>query len=115
MVPDWAEGPDPDAFNVVLKPGVAFGAGDHPTTALCLRWMHRNQPALQVWRLRCKPPPPALQRAGLCASALRSANFTRSLIGCSSSLADRLIGSLITSQSTGGAPSRRRSSRRSAA
>ena len=48
MVPDWAEGPDPDAYNVVLKPGVAFGAGDHPTTALCLRWLHRNQKALKV-------------------------------------------------------------------
>lgn len=50
MVPDWAEGPDSDAFNVVLKPGVAFGAGDHPTTGLCLRWLHRNQEALQVSR-----------------------------------------------------------------
>ena len=51
VVPDWAQGPDPDAVNVILKPGVAFGAGDHPTTALCLRWLHRNQQALQA-RLR---------------------------------------------------------------
>lgn len=48
VVPNWAAGPDADAFNVMLTPGVAFGAGDHPTTALCLRWLHRRQEVLQV-------------------------------------------------------------------
>jgi ribosomal protein L11 methyltransferase len=30
---------DPDAVNVMLDPGLAFGTGTHPTTALCLRWL----------------------------------------------------------------------------
>ena len=28
-----------DAIAVVLEPGLAFGTGTHPTTALCLRWL----------------------------------------------------------------------------
>jgi ribosomal protein L11 methyltransferase len=30
---------DPDALVVELDPGLAFGTGHHPTTALCLRWL----------------------------------------------------------------------------
>ena len=31
--------PQPDAVNLMLDPGLAFGTGTHPTTALCLRWL----------------------------------------------------------------------------
>ncbi len=31
--------PDPKAVNIMLDPGLAFGTGTHPTTALCLRWL----------------------------------------------------------------------------
>ena len=31
--------PDPSAVNVILDPGLAFGTGTHPTTALCLEWL----------------------------------------------------------------------------
>jgi len=31
--------PDPDAIVVELDPGLAFGTGTHPTTALCLSWL----------------------------------------------------------------------------
>ena len=31
--------PDPSAINVLLDPGLAFGTGTHPTTALCLEWL----------------------------------------------------------------------------
>jgi ribosomal protein L11 methyltransferase len=31
--------PDPDAIVVRLDPGLAFGTGAHPTTALCLQWL----------------------------------------------------------------------------
>ncbi len=31
--------PDPQAINLRLDPGLAFGTGTHPTTALCLRWL----------------------------------------------------------------------------
>lgn len=41
IVPSWHSAPDPDAVNVVLDPGLAFGTGSHPTTRLCLRWLER--------------------------------------------------------------------------
>jgi ribosomal protein L11 methyltransferase len=31
--------PDPEALVMVLDPGLAFGTGTHPTTALCLEWL----------------------------------------------------------------------------
>ncbi|MDF2529854.1 MAG: prmA [Gammaproteobacteria bacterium] len=30
---------DPNAVNVMLDPGLAFGTGTHPTTSLCLKWL----------------------------------------------------------------------------
>ena len=45
IVPEWCEAPDPDALNIILSPGVAFGTGGHPTTALCLEWLSNNKPS----------------------------------------------------------------------
>ncbi|OCG01202.1 50S ribosomal protein L11 methyltransferase [Gilliamella sp. wkB112] len=39
ICPSWREVPDPSAVNVMLDPGLAFGTGTHPTTALCLTWL----------------------------------------------------------------------------
>jgi len=39
VVPSWHTPPRPDAVNLVLDPGMAFGTGTHPTTALCLQWL----------------------------------------------------------------------------
>ncbi|MFC0323092.1 50S ribosomal protein L11 methyltransferase [Gallibacterium melopsittaci] len=39
ICPSWREIPDPTAVNVMLDPGLAFGTGTHPTTALCLEWL----------------------------------------------------------------------------
>jgi len=39
IVPSWHQPPDPDAANLYLDPGLAFGTGTHPTTALCLEWL----------------------------------------------------------------------------
>jgi ribosomal protein L11 methyltransferase len=33
---------EPDAVVVRLDPGLAFGTGTHPTTALCLEWLERH-------------------------------------------------------------------------
>ena len=37
ICPSWTPPPDPDAINILLDPGLAFGTGTHPTTAMCLR------------------------------------------------------------------------------
>lgn len=39
IVPSWHDAPDPGAANLMLDPGLAFGTGTHPTTALCLEWL----------------------------------------------------------------------------
>ncbi|MGM0984731.1 MAG: 50S ribosomal protein L11 methyltransferase [Pseudomonadota bacterium] len=39
IVPSWHVPPEPDAVNLHLDPGLAFGTGTHPTTALCLAWL----------------------------------------------------------------------------
>ena len=40
VVPSWHPPVEPDALNLALDPGAAFGTGSHPTTRLCLRWLH---------------------------------------------------------------------------
>lgn len=39
IVPTWHDSPNPDAINIILDPGLAFGTGSHPTTHLCLAWL----------------------------------------------------------------------------
>jgi len=39
IVPSWHEAPEPQAVNLLLDPGLAFGTGTHPTTSLCLQWL----------------------------------------------------------------------------
>jgi ribosomal protein L11 methyltransferase len=39
VCPSWRDIPDPKAVNVMLDPGLAFGTGTHPTTALCMQWL----------------------------------------------------------------------------
>lgn len=39
IVPSWHQPPQDDAINLKLDPGLAFGTGTHPTTALCLEWL----------------------------------------------------------------------------
>ncbi|MDE2598257.1 MAG: 50S ribosomal protein L11 methyltransferase [Rhodocyclaceae bacterium] len=42
IVPSWHDAPNPNAVNLVLDPGLAFGTGSHPTTRLCLEWLCAN-------------------------------------------------------------------------
>lgn len=42
IVPSWQEAPNPEAINLKLDPGLAFGTGTHPTTFLCLNWLDSN-------------------------------------------------------------------------
>lgn len=39
IVPKWMTPPNPDATNIMMDPGLAFGTGYHPTTRLCLDWL----------------------------------------------------------------------------
>lgn len=42
VVPTWHTPPAPEAINLVIDPGLAFGTGTHPTTRLCLAWLDAN-------------------------------------------------------------------------
>ena len=44
ICPSWTPPPDPDAINILLDPGLAFGTGTHPTTAMCLRALDADLP-----------------------------------------------------------------------
>jgi len=41
ICPSWHTPPEPDAVNLILDPGLAFGTGTHPTTSLCLTWLEQ--------------------------------------------------------------------------
>ncbi len=44
IVPSWHQPPEPEACNILLDPGIAFGTGSHPTTALCLEYLDAHPP-----------------------------------------------------------------------
>lgn len=39
IVPNWITPPNPEAINIIMDPGLAFGTGYHATTRLCLDWL----------------------------------------------------------------------------
>ncbi len=39
LCPSWTQAPDSTATNIMLDPGLAFGTGTHPTTAMCMKWL----------------------------------------------------------------------------
>lgn len=43
VVPHHLDAPDPNAINLRLNPGLAFGTGTHQTTAMCLKWLGAQQ------------------------------------------------------------------------
>lgn len=48
VCPSWQTPPEPNAINLILDPGLAFGTGSHPTTSLCLEWLDENIESKQV-------------------------------------------------------------------
>ena len=42
VCPSWQEPPEPNAVNIMLDPGLAFGSGSHATTSMCLQWLEKN-------------------------------------------------------------------------
>ena len=43
ICPSWREPVDPNAVNLLLDPGLAFGTGTHPTTWLCMQWLDQQE------------------------------------------------------------------------
>ncbi len=39
ICPSWQTPPEPEAVNLFIDPGLAFGSGTHHTTAMCLTWL----------------------------------------------------------------------------
>ncbi|GGZ87740.1 ribosomal protein L11 methyltransferase [Ignatzschineria indica] len=46
ICPTHLPSPEPEVATVRLDPGLAFGTGTHPTTALCLEWLSDNRDQL---------------------------------------------------------------------
>jgi len=54
ICPSWCEPPQPDAVNLMLDPGLAFGTGTHPTTAMCMSWLDKQDlTGKTVWDYGC--------------------------------------------------------------
>lgn len=51
ICPSWQSPPQPDGINILLDPGLAFGTGNHATTALCLEWIDSNAELIKdkIW------------------------------------------------------------------
>lgn len=54
ICPTWETPPHPQAVNIILDPGLAFGTGTHATTALCLEWLETHiQPGSYIIDYGC--------------------------------------------------------------
>ena len=45
IVPEWLTPPNPEATNIIMDPGLAFGTGYHANDSLMLRLAHQRGPA----------------------------------------------------------------------
>mgnify|MGYP001064755783 CR=1 FL=1 len=43
ICPSWCTPPDPNAVTLLLDPGLAFGTGTHPSTAMCLKQLAQHR------------------------------------------------------------------------
>lgn len=48
IYPSNYEIPEDNSVKILLDPGLAFGTGTHPTTALCLEWLDKHPPMHQT-------------------------------------------------------------------
>lgn len=54
VVPSWSESPPQEQACIHIDPGLAFGTGAHPSTALCLEWLDAKvRPGLRVCDYGC--------------------------------------------------------------
>ena len=50
IVPTWHEPPAAAKQVIRLDPGLAFGTGTHPTTRMCLKWIAKQQDAVNQFK-----------------------------------------------------------------
>jgi ribosomal protein L11 methyltransferase len=50
IVPTWHEPPEAAKQVIRLDPGLAFGSGTHPTTRMCLKWIAKQQDAVNQFK-----------------------------------------------------------------
>jgi ribosomal protein L11 methyltransferase len=90
IVPSWLQAPDPQAVNLMLDPGMAFGTGTHPTTAMCLSWLDLNAPQdLQVIDYGCGSGILAIAASKLGAKQVRGTDIDPQAITASQDNAER--------------------------
>jgi len=76
IVPSWIDPPEPQALNLRLDPGLAFGTGTHPSTQLCLLWLQAHPLAgLRVLDYGCGSGILAIAAARLGAAAVRGVDI----------------------------------------
>jgi ribosomal protein L11 methyltransferase len=76
VCPGGMPAPDPDAIRIDLDPGLAFGTGTHPTTALCLEWLDAQDLAYRrVVDYGCGSGILAIAAARLGASSVRAVDI----------------------------------------
>lgn len=90
IVPSWHASPDPDAINLVLDPGMAFGTGSHPTTRLCLEWLEREvRPGCSVLDYGCGSGILAIAAAKLGAAQVAGVDIDPQAVGAARDNAER--------------------------
>lgn len=90
IVPSWHTPPEPDAVNLMLDPGMAFGTGTHPTTSLCLTWLDQHTPTgLNVIDYGCGSGVLALAAQKLGAADVRGTDIDPQAIIASEQNAER--------------------------
>lgn len=71
ICPSWIDPPNPNSINILLDPGLAFGTGSHPTTAMCLRALDADLlPGQRVVDYGCGSGILGIAAAGLGATAV---------------------------------------------
>ncbi len=84
IVPSWSNPPDPQATIIELDPGLAFGTGSHPTTALCLAWLAARRPdGMQVIDYGCGSGILAIAALKLGASRVRAVDIDAQALSAS--------------------------------
>lgn len=90
IVPSWHAAPDPQAINLVMDPGMAFGTGSHPTTRLCLEWLCAHvRPGTALLDYGCGSGILAIAAARLGAGPVAGTDIDANALAAAAANADR--------------------------